>query len=164
MYQPYPSGGSQLEPQRPAPPAHVLTAVKLMYAGAAISLVSLIISLSDIGSTKATIRSERPGLTAAQVNQLDHFIIGLAIVSGLIGVGLWLWMARANSKGKNWARILSTVLFGLATLDLLGVFSEPKTALALVFPLLTWVVGAAAIYLLWRPDSSAFFKPPQSFG
>ena len=163
MYQPFPSGGSQLEPQRPAPPA-VLTAVKLMYAGAVISLVSLIISLSDLGGTKAAIRSERPDLTVAQVNQLNTFIISLAIISGLVGVGLWLWMARANGKGKNWARILSTVLFGLATLDLIGVFSEPKTALALVFPLLTWVVGAGAIYFLWRPDSSAFFKPPQSFG
>jgi hypothetical protein len=164
MYQPFPTGGSQLEPQRPAPPAHVLTAVKLMYAGAVISLVSLIISLSDIGGTKAAIRSERPDLTAAQVNQLNTFIISLAIISGLVGVGLWLWMARANGRGKNWARILSTVLFGLATLDLVGVFSEPKTALDLVFPLLTWAVGAGAIYLLWRPDSSAFFKPPESFG
>jgi hypothetical protein len=159
MYQPFPTGDGQLEPQRPAPPANVLTAVKLMYAGAAISLVSLIISLSDISGTKAAIRSERPNLTAAQVNQLNSFIIGLAIISGLVGIGLWLWMARANGKGKNWARILSTVLFGLATLDLIGVFSEPKTALALVFPLLTWVVGAGAIYFLWRPDSSAFFKP-----
>ncbi len=161
MYQPYPSGGSQLEPQRPAPPSSVLTAVKLMYAGAAISLVSLIISLSDISGTKAAIRKARPSLTAVQVNQLNTFIISLAIISGLIGVALWLWMARANGKGKNWARILSTVLFGLATLDLIGVFSEPKTALALVFPLLTWAVGAGAIYLLWRPDSTAFFRPPQ---
>jgi hypothetical protein len=56
---------------------------------------------------------------------------------------------------------LSTVLFGLATLDLLGVFSQPKTALDLVFPVLTWLIGAGAVFLLWRPDSTAFFKPPQ---
>ena len=83
----------------------------------------------------------------------------MAIVSGVIGIGLWLWMARANNQGKNWARILSTVLFGLATLDLVGVFSQPKTVLGLVFPVLTWLVGLGAVFLLWRPESSAFFKP-----
>ena len=161
MYQKYPSGGNQMMAQvRPPAPAPVLNAVKLMYAGAAVSLVSLIISLTDISGTKAAIRKARPSLTVAQVNQLDHFIISLAIISGLIGVGLWLWMARANNKGKNWARILSTVLFGLATLDLFGVFSQPKTALGLIFPLLTWLIGLGAIVLLWRPDSSRFFKPP----
>jgi hypothetical protein len=161
MYQPYPSGGNQLEPLRPpAPPASIQTAVKLMYAGAVVSLISLIISLTDISGTKAAIRKARPTLTVAQVNQLNGFIIGLAIVSGLVGIGLWLWMARANNQGKNWARILSTVLFALATLDLVGVFGEPKTALDLVFPLLTWVIGAGAVFLLWRPDSTAFFKRP----
>ena len=83
----------------------------------------------------------------------------MAIVSGVIGIALWLWMARANNQGKNWARILSTVLFCLATLDLVGVFSEPKTVLGLVFPVLTWLVGLGAVFLLWRPESSAFFKP-----
>ena len=54
---------------------------------------------------------------------------------------------------------MSTVLFGLATLDLLGVLTEPKTAVGVLFPVLTWLVGLAAIWLLWRPDSTAFFKP-----
>jgi hypothetical protein len=161
MYQPYPTGGGPVDPLRPAPPASVLNAVKLMYAGAAVSLISLIISLTEISGTKAAIRRARPSLTVTQVNQLNSFIIGLAIVSGLVGIGLWLWMARANGQGRNWARILSTVLFGLATLDLLGVFSQPKTALDLVFPVLTWLIGAGAVFLLWRPDSTAFFKPPQ---
>jgi hypothetical protein len=29
-----------------------------------------------------------------------------------------------------------------------------------VFPLLTWLVGLAAVCLLWLPASSAFFRPP----
>ncbi len=161
MYQPYPTGGNQLQPVRPAPPASIQNAVKLMYAGAAVSFISLVISLTDIGGTKAAIRKARPSLTVTQVNQLNGFIIGLAIVSGLVGIGLWLWMARANNQGKSWARIVSTVLFVLATLDLVGVFGEPKTALDLVFPLLTWVIGAAAVFLLWRPDSGAFFTQPR---
>jgi hypothetical protein len=94
----------------------------------------------------------------AQVNQLNTFIIALALLSGIVGIALWLWMARANSQGKNWARIVSTVLFCLATLDLVGVLGEPKTLLGLIFPLLTWLIGVCTVFLLWRSPSSAFFK------
>ncbi len=163
MYQPYPSSGKPVEPERPAAPPAVLNAVKLMYAGAAVSTVSLVLSLVNISGTKAAIRKAKPNLTIAQVNQLNTFIITLAVVSGVIGVGLWLWMAKANGQGRNWARILSSVLFLLATLDLFGVFSQPKTLLGLVFPVLTWLVGAGAVFFLWRPESTAFFKP-RDFG
>jgi len=159
MVQRYPSSGNSVEPERlPAPPS-VVNAVKLMYVGAAVSTVSLIISLADISGTKAAIIKAKPSLTATQVNQLNTFIISLAIVSGLVGIALWLWMARANNQGKSWARILSTVLFCLATLDLVGVFGEPKTVLGLIFPVLTWLVGLGAVFLLWRQESTAFFKP-----
>jgi hypothetical protein len=158
-YQPYPSTGASVEPERGPAPQSVLTAVKLMYAGAAVSTVSLVISLASIGGTKDAIRKARPSLTATQVNQLNTFIIALAVVSGVIGVALWLWMARANGQGKNWARILSSVLFGLATLDLFGVLSQPKTVLGVIFPVLTWLVGLGAIVFLWRKESTEFFKP-----
>ena len=159
MVQRYPSSGKPVEPEQlPAPPP-VMNAVKLMYVGAAVSTVSLVITLADIGGVKTAIKKAKPSWTAAQVNQYDRFLISVAIVSGVIGIALWLWMARANNQGRNWARILSTVLFCLATLDLVGVFSEPKTVLGLVFPVLTWLVGLGAVFLLWRPESSAFFKP-----
>jgi hypothetical protein len=160
MYQPYPSGDNKtVEQERPPAPPSIQTAVKLMYGGAAVSTVSLIVSLVTVGSIKTAIKKAKPNFTATQVNQADHFIIGLAIVSGVIGIVLWLWMARANGQGRNWARILSSVLFFFATLDLLGVFSQPKTALGLVFPVLTWLIGVCTIVLLWRRESTAFFRP-----
>jgi hypothetical protein len=161
MYQSYPSGGDIVDPTRPPVPVTVVNAVKLMYVGAAVSTVSLIVSLVNISGTKAAIRKARPSLTATQVNQLNTFIIAVAIISGLVGIALWLWMARANSQGRNWARILSSVLFVLATLDLFGVVSQPKTILGLIFPVLTWLVGLAAVILLWRAPSTAFFRPQQ---
>jgi hypothetical protein len=50
---------------------------------------------------------------------------------------------------------LSTVLVGLATLHLFG----NKGLVEVVFAMLTWLIGLAAVWLLWRPTSSAFFKP-----
>jgi hypothetical protein len=81
-------------------------------------------------------------------------------------------MARANGQGQNLARILSTVLFGLATLQLRGAFTQPVshagfgvTVLfygATVLFVVAWLAGAAAVWLLWRPASRAFFTPPRA--
>ena len=159
-YQPYPSSGKPVDPERPPAPPSVLNAVKLMYVGAAISVVSLVISLASIGGTKDAIRKARPSLTATQVNQLNTFIIALAVVSGVVGVALWLWMARANGQGKNWARITSSVFFALATLSLFSVLNAPSV-LGIIFAVALWVVGLGAIIYLWRGESTEFFKRRQ---
>jgi hypothetical protein len=158
MVQRYPSSGTPVEPQRPPAPQSVLNAVKLMYLGAAISTASLIASLADIGSIKPAIRSEFPRYSASQINQAFKAFLILALVSAGIGIALWILMARANGRGRNWARIVSTVLFAIETLSVLEVLRGPKTVVGLVFPALTWLVGLGAIWLLWRPESSAFFK------
>ena len=154
MYQPYPSSGRPAEPLRPPAPAPALTAVKLMYAGAAVSAVELIIGLAlIIVDIKAAARGRFLGhsLTAPQMRPL---IITVWIVFSLVVIALWLWIARANGQGRNWARILSTVLLGLATLQLLGNHGVDQV----FFAVLTWLTGLPAVWLLWRPASSAFFK------
>ena len=84
----------------------------------------------------------------------------MAILSGAVGAVLWLWMARANSQGKNWARITSSVFFALATVSLFSVLNAPSV-LGVIFAVALWVVGLGAIILLWRGESSDFFKPRQ---
>jgi hypothetical protein len=168
MYQPCPSSGQPAEPLRPPAPAPVLTAVKLMYAGAAIGIVNLISGLAFIIGDDTAGHAEVNGhrLTAAQVSHWLPLIITLAIVFGLAVIALWLWMARANGRGRNWARILSTVLFGLATLQLISGVQQPVShagfavmVFGVIVPVLAWLAGASAVWLLWRPASSAFFKP-----
>jgi hypothetical protein len=182
MYQPYSSSGQLTEPPRPPAPAPVLTAVKLMYADAAISIVTTITELALIPAIKAALRTANPSLTAAQLRPVN-VLLTLEIVLGLVAVALWLWMARANGHGRNWARILSTVLVGLATLQVISVAGAKyrgvylahftvgghvylvihsvfgATVLGVIVPVLTWLIGLAAVWLLWRPASSAFFRP-----
>ncbi|HET9972907.1 MAG TPA: hypothetical protein VFQ68_32055 [Streptosporangiaceae bacterium] len=160
-YQPYPSTGKPVEPDRGEAPPSVRQAVKLMYAGAAVSTVSLIVSLISIGSIKSSIRTQFPKYTTTQVNNAFTSFLVVVIVSAVLGIGLWLWMARANGQGRNWARIMSSVLFAVYTLELLLGLRGPTTALSLLFPVLTWLVGLGAIVLLWRKESSDFFKPRQ---
>jgi hypothetical protein len=86
----------------------------------------------------------------------------VAIVFGLIGIGLWLWMARANKAGKNWARITATVFFGLDTLSVLAGLRQAEPAVSRVFSLLVWLAGLGAVVLLWQKISSAYFAASQT--
>jgi len=144
MSQPGPSSGQLAGPLRP--PAPVLRAGKFMYGGAVSTAAYLIAALPFTGDIKGRVLGQR--LTATPLT------IALVTVFAMVVIALWLWMARATSQGRNWARILSTVLFGLATLELIG-----NHGIAQLFcAVLTWLSGLAAVWLLWRPASSAFFR------
>jgi len=156
----------RLRPSVPRSAPTVRAAVRLMYAGAAVSTVNLTMLLAVIGDIKVYHAVLGHRLTAAQVSQLTTPAITVVIVSALVPIAVWLWMARANGQGRNGARGLSTVLFALATLDLTGALGTPGIRESLVpvvfgptLPVLTWLVGLAAIWLLWRPASTAFFRP-----
>jgi len=169
MYQPSPPGGQAAGPPPPPVPAPVWTAVKLMYAGAAVTAAELVFGLVlIIVDINAAARGQFLGYSLTSP-QAGPFVITAWVLGGLVTMALWLWMARANGQGRNWARILSTVLFGLETLQLPGAFTQPvshagsgATVLyygATVLFAAAWLVGAAAVWLLWRPASSAFFTP-----
>ncbi|MGO8885283.1 MAG: hypothetical protein ACLPUO_15130 [Streptosporangiaceae bacterium] len=161
MYQAYPGGAQMPEQQRPAPPQSVLTAVKLMYAGAAVSVLGLIISLATVGSVKSAIRSADPTYTSSQLHAAEVLIITVAVIEALVGVGLWLWMAWANKRGRNWARIVATVLFALNTLGLVLNLARPHTIIGTVYSTVLWLIGLSAIILLWRKESSPYFAAPK---
>jgi uncharacterized membrane protein (UPF0136 family) len=140
----------RLRPSVPRSARTVRAAVRLMYAGAAVTTLSLIISITSL----AFIGSGAARLRLLGRSQPLPVAVTAGIVGGLVLIVLWLWMARANGQGRNWARILSTVLFGLATLHLFG----SEDVVEVVFAVVTWLVGLAAVWLLWRPASNAFFK------
>lgn len=164
MYQPYPCGGrSATTPPRPPTPPSVRTAVKLMYAGAVVSAVSLIVGLVDIGGLKGALRASHPGLSAGQVNAtVDLFVVSV-LASGIIGIGLWLWMAWANGRGRNWARVTGTVFFAIETIELLSTAAAVNTVIGEVLTVLTWLIGLAAVVMLWRRQSRPYFRPSPEY-
>ena len=119
MYQSYPSAGQAPEPVRPGPPPSVVMAVRLMYAGAVVSGLSLIVGLATVGSLRSSL----------------------------------------HKAGRSWARIVSTVLFGLDTLFLLLGVARAGAAGGTLVSILTWLIGLGTIIFLWRKDSSAYFAP-----
>src|SRR5580700_11254010 len=159
MVQPYPSAGQAPEPVRPGPPPSVVMAVRLMYAGAVVSALSLIVGLVTVGSLRSSLHKSDPSLTASQLHNLQSVVVVGSVVIGVISIGLWVWMALTNKAGKSWARIVSTVLFGLDTLFLLLGVARAGAAAGTLVSILTWLIGLGAVIFLWRKDSSAYFAP-----
>jgi lipopolysaccharide export LptBFGC system permease protein LptF len=156
MYQPYPGGGA--DPMSPAPrppiPPSVTNAVRLMYVGAGLTAIGLILEFIGLSALKSAIRTASPTLTNAQVNTAETVAVAFFVI-----IGLWIWMALASKGGHNYARIVSSVLFGLSTLVLLVNIARTGLAGGLIASLVTWLVGLGAIILLWRKESSLYFQP-----
>ena len=156
MYQSYPTPDTP--PAQFQPPRPVQNAIRLMYAGAALSGLAVVISLVTISSLKTAIEQQNPILTSSQVSSAVGIAIGSAVAGGLIAIGLWLWMAWANGKGRSWARVTSLVFFGINTLSLVLTISRVHASISLIFSLIIWAVGLAAIVLLFNREAAPFYQ------
>jgi uncharacterized membrane protein len=173
--EPFPGGGHP-GLQRPGVPASVRNAVRLMYVGAAVSLTKVIVDLATEGTTRTAMLSalkigaRKSGgalPTASQFNTGVTATLAMAAGLGLIGVGLWVFVARGSRNGRDWARATGSVLFGLDTLALLigppdiGI-RGPEATVARIFAGIVWLIGLTAVVFLWQKDSGVFFKVPRS--
>jgi hypothetical protein len=132
-----------------------------MYVGLAASLIGIIIDMTTLSSTRSEIIRRSPTYTATQINNAEHVEVGIFIAGGLIGAALWLWMAQANRAGKNWARITSTVFFGIDTISQLISLGMPSGGVVRIYSILIWLIGLVAIVLLWQRTSSDYFRAPR---
>jgi len=124
-----------------------------------VSLLGIVVDLTTLSSTKSRIESMHRDYTVTQVNNAEHVAIGIFIVGGLLGAALWIWMAQANKAGKSWARIVATVLFAIDTLSVaLGTSAVSSGTAPRVYGLVVWLIGLAAVILLWQRPSSDYFK------
>jgi hypothetical protein len=133
----------------PRSPQTVRAAVRLMHAGAALTTCNLILAIIWVVFVDPSAASLR---LFGQTQPLP-VAIAFGTADAVVLITLWLWMARANGHGRKWARIASTLLVGLATLQLASEADIVQVALAVP----AWLVGLAAVWLLWRPSSGGFF-------
>jgi hypothetical protein len=166
-----PAGGKGTVGQ-PEPPVTVQWAVKLMLIGAAVSTVFLLFGVVVTASERNSLinaliawnktQPKSKQLTLSQIHSYVTVSIVTIIIVGLISVALWLWMARMNTNGRNWARITASVLFALWTFytyQSIGATRGAATLIAsTIIVLVIWVVGLGSLFFLWRPDSTVFFK------
>jgi hypothetical protein len=146
------------KPPAERPPFSVRTAVKLMYAGAILSAIDLVVTLATAGQLRHLIHVARPGLSAAKLDGAVHAQVTSSIAIWLITIAFWVVMARTNQAGRGWARTVATVLCALSTLSFVEALIQPASLLSKLFFAPLWLVGVAAAVLLWRPDTSAYIR------
>ena len=143
----------------PAPPDNVQRAARYMLVGAAVTAIWQIYWIVVTVAHKAS-------LTTANgkpvTNSQMAAIILTTIVFTILISAIWVLVARLNQAGKSWARIAATVLFALwsfSTYRSIPLITRGRYWIVnIVIMLAIWLIGLAVIYLLWRPDSTAFFK------
>jgi hypothetical protein len=158
MYQPYPAGTQLPEAVRPPIPPQVANAVRAMYIGAAASLLGIVVDILTVGATKTAIERRSRHLTTSQINASQHVLVIGFIVGGLVGAAVWIFLARACQHGQSWARIVGTVLFGLATVDTIVGVTAPVAGAVKLWAILPWLIGLVAVILLWQRPSTTYFK------
>jgi biotin transporter BioY len=102
------------------------------------------------------------GDPAAANLSVSHTSPTFGVIDGLVLAALWLWMAWKTGTGRNWARVASTVFFGLLSVycgkfvfELFSVTTmKAVTAGYLGAFFLQWIVGLVALILLWQYPSS----------
>jgi hypothetical protein len=166
----YPQGqvpyGAPVAPPVPARPRTVTYAVWLMYAGAALSVVNGLVDALMAHSLVTTMFTQfesqlPPGQPRPQIptDLLTRVFAAGVIITGVLYALLWLWMAWKNNSGRSWARVLSTVFFGLFSMSVLSSAARVSSGTLgiLVAGLVTFAVGLAVIILIWQPEASRYY-------
>ncbi|AYY14760.1 hypothetical protein EF847_20740 [Actinobacteria bacterium YIM 96077] len=144
----------------PHPPRQLVLAVRLMYIGAAIFGLNLLFFLVNAENIRTELRESLQTEDELGVEQLESqadtiYASGVGML--IVGILLWLWMARANKRGRYWARIVATILGGMyiifALFSLLGALT-----LASVITAVTIAIAASALVLMYRPESSEYYR------
>ena len=139
-------------------PSSMVNAVRLMYAGAAYTLIYAIGVVVAAGS----IIKNHPNDTVARTG-LGTVVVATVFLS-LIEIALWLGIARACKNRRNGARVTGTVLFGIHTLGLLAVLGHSYSGIGVtkVLTSISWLIACGVVVFLWRHQSSAFFRATAS--
>jgi hypothetical protein len=139
-------------------PRPVRNAVRLMCAGAVLTLAVLVAVLVTLGSLRSDFIQN---FTAAQWHTVMLTQIIPVLASAPIGAGVWLWLAWANGRGYDWARPAFMALFGLVTIGLLLGVGEGTALYApadLIAATVLWLVGLAAIVLIFSQTASPYYQ------
>ncbi|MDQ6848697.1 MAG: hypothetical protein M3070_01660 [Actinomycetota bacterium] len=161
-YQPMPSGPPPgRAPARGAPPPTVVNAVRLMFVGAAISLIGLITEFALRNQIRDQIKKDNPSADSVRLDSLLNTATTIAVVVGAVFLVLYVLLALQVRKGKNWARIVTWVIAGLGVLGLLGTLAGSTPAFSRALGAIGGILDIVLIILLALKPSNDYFRKPR---
>lgn len=156
------SGGGFAPAPNVTQPKAIALAVKLMYAGAVVTVIGGIGYLlgKDTFREQAQEAAEQSN-TAMSSSDLDSYASLMSIgglIFSLIFALLWVAMARTNAAGKSWARIVATVLGAFGILGIVGSLIQSMGVIIMLVNIITGVLAIVILVLLWKKESTAYYQ------
>ena len=153
------------EPQDRGPvPNTVRLAVALMFVGAAAALVGIVVTLTNMDHIRELFENTVPKMEPDKIDNATTFAIIQQIVLNVLRAAIWVVLALYVRQGRQWARIVSTLVALLGVgLILRGVGGTEELGANIA----GWgqiVCGVLAVVLIWLPPSMAWFRPRQVVG
>jgi hypothetical protein len=139
-------------------PRPVRDAVRLMCAGAVLTLAALVTVLVTLGGVRAAAAYD---LTGGQWPTVMLTQVGFWLASAPIGAGVWLWLAWANGRGYHWARPAFVAFFCVLTIVPIfggGEDALPYTWADVIAAAVLWLVGLAAMVLIFSETASPHYR------
>jgi hypothetical protein len=140
----------------PQAPRTVAAAVRLMRVSAALALAAWI-------STVVTEGRVRSGMATAVPARWHLMLVHIMAVEAVVPLTVagWLWLAWANGRGRDGARIALVPYFGVVTLVLmwlLGVGAAVYAPADLISLSLLWLVQLATTVLVFNKRSAHYYR------
>jgi predicted membrane channel-forming protein YqfA (hemolysin III family) len=126
-----------------------------MYVGAVLAVLQAIVGIVPLAGGAALLG--QPVSSASDVSYVRGQLISYVVVA-LISMALWLWLAWASKRGRSWSRIVSAVVFALATGVLVVSLIAPANHAGRIIFLASWVVGLLAVVSQWQRSSSEYYR------
>lgn len=142
--------GQQLQTYEP--PKEVVASFWCYIGGAVVVLLGGLLAIGQKQAILDTLRSTNTtGATESQLEAAANLVVIVAIVISVILTGLYVLFAYKLKAGRNWARIVLTVLAALTLLNL--VTTRGGSAVGYIGELAV-IVGCVLSYL---PNASGYF-------
>lgn len=140
------------------PPSTVVNAFRLILVQVGLSVVNIVVALLTTGAIRDQVRASSPSLDQSMVDAAVGVAIAMAVVFGLIGIGVWILLAFKVRAGKNWARIVTFVFAGLGLLGGLASFAQPGSVVSHLLAVVALAIDITLIVLLTRGPSAEYFS------
>jgi hypothetical protein len=106
------------------------------------------------------------GLSPAQLDTIRNVSFIVGAVFGILFLALEVFFVVKMRAGRNWARIVLTVWFGIGVAGTLLSFAFQFLLSAMPITLVSGVLSVAllgfAVRLMYRPAANAYFTPPHA--
>jgi hypothetical protein len=133
-----------------------------MWFAAGLNLLEIVRAFLTRSQLRAAVaaeaRSSRLVATEAGIDRVVQVSLTVTTVAALASALTWVVMARLTLRGSRWGRIVASVLFALALGGFFAGALPTAGRFAQVFALALLLLGAWALVLLWRKDSTAYIR------